>query len=67
MRKGKDVQVTIGRKHLCVKHRESVGSLTVLVDGDLCWDVQKDECIWSLEPGKCVLVSQIPHFFDQLN
>ena len=52
IRKGKDVQVTINRKHLQVRHRAQTGADWVtLVDDALTWDVKKEESMWTLEPG----------------
>ena len=57
IKKGKDVQVDISRKHLAVRHRAPEGGAWVtLVDGPLTWDVHKEESMWTLEPGRKILV-----------
>ena len=35
------------------------GEWKTLMEGELCWKTNKDEAIWSLEPGKRVQVSAV--------
>ena len=57
IKKGRDVKVDIGRRSLKVAHKDSNGQWQQLVDGALTWDVVKDECMWTLNPGENVHVS----------
>ena len=59
IRKGKDVKVDIAKKHTKVQYKDETGEWMVVIDSDLTWDVRRDECMWTLTPGKNVLVSQI--------
>ena len=34
-----------------VEYKDTAGTWLVAVDGDLTWDVHKDETVWSLVPG----------------
>ena len=40
-----------------VAHKDESGQLKVVIDGDLTWEVQKDESMWTLNPGENVHVS----------
>ncbi|XP_052784692.1 nudC domain-containing protein 3-like isoform X2 [Mya arenaria] len=57
IKKGRDVKVDIAKKHLKVSHKDDQGQWKVLVDGSLTWEVHKDECIWTLNPGANVQVT----------
>jgi CS domain len=56
IRRSADVSVEISKKHLKVSCKASPGKLTEVVNGDLTWDIKKDESMWSLVPGEHVLV-----------
>jgi len=55
--KGKQVKVTIKAKHLQVATLDADGQWTELVTGDLAWDVNKEESMWTLSPGEFVHVN----------
>ncbi|XP_060553201.1 nudC domain-containing protein 3-like [Ruditapes philippinarum] len=57
IRKGRDVKVDISKKHVKVAHKDENGQFKVVIDGDLTWEVQKDESMWTLNPGENVHVS----------
>ncbi|KAK2161206.1 hypothetical protein LSH36_120g15055 [Paralvinella palmiformis] len=57
IRKGKEVQVDVHRKHITARCRMPSGEWNTLIDDDLPWDVDKEQSIWSLEPGKAILVN----------
>lgn len=60
IKKGKQVEVTIEKRHLRVCYRDDKNVSQTVVDGNLTWDVNKEECMWSLVPAEHVHVSQIP-------
>lgn len=47
----------VERKHVRVTYKDLKGSEVVVIDGDLCWEVHRDESTWSLVPGEQVHVS----------
>jgi len=55
--KGRDVRVDIQRKHLTMTYRDVSGEWVTAVDGDLIWDINKEECVWTLVPREHVHVS----------
>ena len=57
IKKGRDCRVTIDKKHVKVEYKDTSGGWTVAVNGDLTWDVHKDESVWSLVPGDHIHVS----------
>ncbi|KAK3600872.1 hypothetical protein CHS0354_019219 [Potamilus streckersoni] len=57
IKKGKEVQVDLGKKHLKVSHKDQNGQWLEIVSGELTWDVHHTECIWSLVPGEHVHIS----------
>ena len=72
VRRGRDVQVEIGRRKLKVAHRSgSAAEWTTLVDGQLTWDVNKEECVWTLDPANkinvkskfWILLFKLPYFY----
>ncbi|CAE1278682.1 unnamed protein product [Acanthosepion pharaonis] len=50
--KGKQIKVDIKKKHLKVSYRADNGEEIIFIDDDLMWEVQKDDCMWSLIPGE---------------
>lgn len=56
IRKGKDVQVDVHRKHITARCKTPSGEWDTLIDDDLPWDINKEQSLWSLEPGKAILV-----------
>ncbi|KAL5018936.1 hypothetical protein ScPMuIL_004658 [Solemya velum] len=56
IKKGRDVKVDIGRKTLSVSYKSAEGWEQV-VSGDLCWEIHKEDCIWSLVPGEHVHIN----------
>ena len=46
-----------GGKHAKVEYKDTAGTWLVAVDGDLTWEVLKDETVWSLVPGDHIHVS----------
>ena len=59
IQRGADVTVEILRKRLRVAYKDADGKLEDVVDGELTWDVHKDESMWSLVPGEHIHVSHI--------
>ena len=57
VQRGADVTVEIARKHLRVAYKDTDGMRVDVVNGELTWDVHKDESMWSLVPGEHVHVS----------
>ncbi|XP_071105880.1 nudC domain-containing protein 3-like [Haliotis cracherodii] len=57
IKKGKQVEVTIEKRHLRVCYRDDKNVSQTVVDGNLTWDVNKEECMWSLVPAEHVHVS----------
>ena len=55
--KGKDVQVDIRKKQLCVRYRGPTGEWEEGASGELTWEVRPEECMWTLSPGQHVHVS----------
>ncbi|KAK2192271.1 hypothetical protein NP493_35g02031 [Ridgeia piscesae] len=55
--KGRDVRVDIQRKHLTMTYRDVSGEWVTAVDGDLIWDINKEECVWTLVPREHVHVN----------
>lgn len=51
IKKGRDVKVDTNNKHVKVEFKDTSGSLVQPVNGDLTWEVHKDETVWSLVPG----------------
>ena len=64
--KGRDVRVEIRRKHLTMSYHDVTGEWVTVVDGDLTWDVNKEECMWTLVPREHVHVSQLTTIRDML-
>nr|KAG5710222.1 hypothetical protein BaRGS_006741 [Batillaria attramentaria] len=52
--KGKDVQVDISKKRLCVRYRGPDGEWQEGVSGELSWEIRADESMWTLSPGQHV-------------
>ena len=57
VQRGADVTVDITRKHLRVSYKDADGKPVDVIDGELTWDVHKDESMWSLVPREHVHVS----------
>jgi len=57
--------VDIARKRVRVAYKDADGKLVDVINGELTWDVQKDESLWSLVPGEHVHVSlcAFPHAY----
>ena len=56
VRRGREVQVDVGRRSLKVKHLTDAGQWVTIVDGKLTWDVNKEECVWTLDPASKINV-----------
>ena len=57
IRRSADVSVEISRKHLRVSIKSSAsGQFVDVVNGELSWEIKKEESMWSLVPGDHVLV-----------
>lgn len=50
VRAARDVSVQIGRKHVRVLIKQSGQEDQVYFDRDLCWDIHRDEAVWTLHP-----------------
>jgi len=59
IQRGADVAVDIARKHVRVAYRDHDGKMVDVVNGELTWEVHKEESLWSLVPGEHVHVSLI--------
>ena len=57
MAKGKDVRVDINRKHLKVSFVTASSGMTVVIDDDLTWEVNKENSLWTIVPGEHIHVS----------
>ena len=58
--KARDVRVNITATNVNVAVKgNDTGEWKTLMEGELCWKTNKDESIWSLEPGRHVQVSDI--------
>ena len=57
IQRGTDVAVEIARKRVRVACRDADGKLVDVVNGELTWDVHKEESLWSLVPGEHIHVS----------
>jgi len=58
--KARDVRVNITATNVNVAVKgNDAGEWKTLMEGELCWKTNKDESIWSLEPGRHVQVSDI--------
>ncbi|KAK6171407.1 hypothetical protein SNE40_019602 [Patella caerulea] len=55
--KGNQVHVVTDKKHLKVGYKDCNGDIQIVVDGDLTWEVHKEESIWSLVPGEHVHIN----------
>ncbi|KAK3089970.1 hypothetical protein FSP39_008118 [Pinctada imbricata] len=55
--KGKEVKVTIERKHLTVSHKTDTGGWKEVINEDLTWDINKEESMWSLVPSQHVHIN----------
>jgi len=56
IKKGRDVKVDVTKKHIKVAHKDEQGQFNTVVDGDLCWEVNKEDSMWTLNPGENVHV-----------
>jgi hypothetical protein len=63
IRKGKDIQVVIEKKHIQVSHKDETGSTVELMEGELCWEINKEESMWNLVPGEHILVGTVEIIF----
>ncbi|XP_022185736.2 nudC domain-containing protein 3 [Nilaparvata lugens] len=59
IKKSKDVDVKLTDKQVMIKAVDECdrSKWNVLVEGDLCYGIQKDETIWSLSPGDFILIN----------
>lgn len=57
IRKGADVKVDIEKKKLKVCYKDSSGEFITCVDGNLTWEIVKDESMWTLSPGEHVHIN----------
>lgn len=58
IRKGRDVKVDVAKKHIKVSHKDDKGQWNVVVDGDLTWEVNKEDSMWTLNPGEKIHVNK---------
>lgn len=57
IQRGADVAVDIARKRVRVAYKDADGKLVDVVNGELTWDVHKDESLWSLVPGEHIHIN----------
>lgn len=58
--KARDVRVDITATNVNVAVKgNGAGEWKTLMEGELCWKTNKNESIWSLEPGRHVQVSDV--------
>ena len=50
------MKVDVTKKHIKVAHKDEQGQFYTVVDGDLCWEVNKEDSMWTLNPGENVHV-----------
>ncbi|XP_048758289.2 nudC domain-containing protein 3-like [Ostrea edulis] len=55
--KGRDVKVDIEKKRVKVSHKTDSGSWTEIVNGDLPWEINKEESMWTLVPKEHVHIN----------
>ncbi|XP_062615931.1 nudC domain-containing protein 3-like [Saccostrea cucullata] len=55
--KGKDVKVEIEKKHVKVSHKTDSGTWVEVVNGDLPWEINKEESMWTLVPKEHVHIN----------
>ncbi|CAG2211147.1 unnamed protein product [Mytilus edulis] len=55
IKKGKDIKVCIEKKHIKVSHKDESGQMVELMNGELCWEINKEESIWNLVPAEHIL------------
>ncbi|XP_049802354.1 nudC domain-containing protein 3-like [Schistocerca nitens] len=51
-----DVRVSVTSNTVRVETRDKEDEWKTVVDGELCWLVNREECIWSLVPGQYVQI-----------
>lgn len=51
------MKVDIEKKRVKVSHKTDSGSWTEIVNGDLPWEINKEESMWTLVPKEHVHVS----------
>jgi hypothetical protein len=62
--KARDVRVNITATNVSVAVRGNEdGQWKTLMEGELCWRTNKDESIWSLEPGRHIQVTHTCNCF----
>ncbi|XP_063443965.1 nudC domain-containing protein 3-like [Mytilus trossulus] len=57
IKKGKDIKVCIEKKHIKVSHKDESGQMVELMNGELCWEINKEESIWNLVPTEHILIN----------
>ncbi|VDI63046.1 Hypothetical predicted protein [Mytilus galloprovincialis] len=57
IKKGKDIKVCIEKKHIKVSHKDESGQMVELMNGELCWEINKEESIWNLVPAEHILIN----------
>ena len=57
IQRGADVAVEITKKRLRVAYKDVDGKLVSMIDGELTWDIHKEDSMWSLVPAEHVHVS----------
>lgn len=65
IKKGKQVQVVVERKRLKARYLDDQGEWQTIVDGELNWDINKEESMWTLVPGEHIHVGA--HFYTSKN
>ena len=48
MKRAKQCRVNIGKKHLKVEVAGTSGAWETVIDGDLCWEINREESMWTL-------------------
>jgi hypothetical protein len=41
-----------GFSNIKVSHKDKTGSTVELMEGELCWEINKEESMWNLVPGE---------------
>ncbi len=59
VKKGNEVKVEIEKKRIKAMYKDDKGLWQTQIEGELCWDIRKEESMWSLVPGEHIHVSNI--------
>ncbi|XP_067932556.1 nudC domain-containing protein 3-like isoform X2 [Watersipora subatra] len=55
--KGKQVNISIRKKHIKASYTDEQNQSVTLVDSDLPWEINTEESMWSLVPKECIHIN----------